>query len=87
MASPTFAIVNEYASAEGDVALRHLDLYRVEDSVEELEALGLPAIAAGAPCAVEWPGKAIQRVLPPTVIVRIEPRTDGGRRILVERDG
>jgi tRNA threonylcarbamoyladenosine biosynthesis protein TsaE len=85
VASPTFAIVNEYASAAGEVVLRHLDLYRVEDSAEELEALGLPTIAGGAPVAVEWPRDAIARVLPPTVRVRIDVLSDGGRRIQVSR--
>lgn len=85
VASPTFAIVNEYASQRGDIALRHLDLYRVEDSVEELEALGLPGITAGAPAAVEWPGKAVARILPSTVVVTIEVRADTARRILVKR--
>jgi tRNA A37 threonylcarbamoyladenosine biosynthesis protein TsaE len=83
VASPTFAIVNEYATSSGDVALRHLDLYRVEDTVEELEALGLPAIAGGAPAAVEWPGKAIALVLPATIRVSIEVLGHGLRRIRV----
>jgi tRNA threonylcarbamoyladenosine biosynthesis protein TsaE len=81
VASPTFAIVNEYASAGGEIALRHLDLYRVADTVEELEALGLPSIASGAPVAVEWPGKAIARVLPSTIDVAIEVLADGTRRV------
>ena len=85
VASPTFAILNEYASARGDTALRHLDLYRVADTIQELEALGLPGITAGAPVAVEWPGQAIVRVLPSTVNVRIELTAEGGRRILVDR--
>ena len=83
VASPTFAIVNEYASARGDIALRHLDLYRVADTVQELEALGLPGITAGAPVAVEWPGKAVARVMPSTIDVAIDPLADGTRRIRV----
>lgn len=85
VASPTFAILNEYASARGGIALRHLDLYRVRDTVEELETLGLPGITAGAPVAVEWPGRAIIRVLASTVVVTIEGRAGGGRRISIDR--
>jgi len=83
VASPTFAILNEYASADGPIALRHLDLYRVPDTAAELEALGLPSVAAGAPVAVEWPGQAIARILPATIHVAIEPLADGARRIRV----
>jgi tRNA threonylcarbamoyladenosine biosynthesis protein TsaE len=66
VASPTFAIVNEYASPSGEIVLRHLDLYRLEDSPRELEALGLPESVRGAPVLVEWPKTALRDVLPPT---------------------
>ena len=81
VASPTFAICNEYASAAGAIVLRHLDLYRLKDSLEELEALGLPDAAAGVPVAVEWPRAAIRTLLPPTVEVSFDVLPDGGRRI------
>lgn len=81
VASPTFAICNEYAGAGGAIVLRHLDLYRLKDSVEELEALGLPGVAAGVPVAVEWPRAAIRTLLPPTVEVSFDMLPDGGRRI------
>ena len=83
VASPTFAILNEYASASGEIVLRHLDLYRVTDAIRELEALGLPGITAGAPVAVEWPGRSIEEVLPATIDVAIEPLANGTRRIRV----
>jgi tRNA threonylcarbamoyladenosine biosynthesis protein TsaE len=81
VASPTFAICHEYASANGVIVLRHLDLYRLKDRPEELEALGLPEAAEGAPVAVEWPGAAIRAVLPPTFEVSLEMLPDGGRRL------
>ena len=84
VASPTFAILNEYASTTGEVVLRHLDLYRVADNVQELEALGLPGLTAGAPVAVEWPGQAIVQVLPATVYVTIEVVSGAERHIRME---
>jgi tRNA threonylcarbamoyladenosine biosynthesis protein TsaE len=81
VASPTFAIVNEYASASGSIVLRHLDLYRLKDEEKELEILGLPAAVDGAPVAVEWPGAAIARLLPATMEVSIEILPGGTRRI------
>ena len=81
VASPTFAILHEYAGADGTIRLRHLDLYRLKDRSEELEVLGLPESVAGAPVVVEWPGQAVRRILPPTLEVAIEAMPDGSRRI------
>jgi tRNA threonylcarbamoyladenosine biosynthesis protein TsaE len=83
VASPTFAILHEYGGAGGDIRLRHLDLYRLEDRAADLEILGLPESMAGAPVVVEWPGSAIRNLLPPTIEIRIETLPDGTRRIAV----
>ena len=86
VASPTFALVNEYAGATGAIVLRHLDLYRLADARRDLEALGLPESVAGAPVCVEWPRTAIRGVLPPTVEVRLETEPGSrSRRITVMR--
>jgi tRNA threonylcarbamoyladenosine biosynthesis protein TsaE len=85
VASPTFALLHEYAGADGRIALRHLDLYRLADEPRELEVLGLPDAVSGAPVCVEWPGEAIRRILPPTLEVRLARETDDARRIRVER--
>lgn len=87
VASPTFAILNEYASPGGSIVLRHLDLYRLADRFRDLEVLGLPAAVAGSPIAVEWPGAAIRETLPPTVEIRLSADADGVRRIAVQRLG
>ena len=83
VASPTFAILHEYATAEGAIVMRHLDLYRLADRASELDVLGLPGAAAGAPIAVEWPGRAIRAVLPPTREIAIAEGPGGARRIEV----
>ncbi len=81
VASPTFAILHEYAGASGEIVLRHLDLYRLSDRESELAVLGLPGSVAGAPVVVEWAGEAIRRALPPTVEVGLEVLLDDSRRI------
>lgn len=83
VASPTFAILHEYAGGGGAIVMRHLDLYRLRDEERELEVLGLPDAAAGAPIAVEWPGRAIREVLPPSHEIRIATVGDDVRRIEV----
>ena len=85
VASPTFALLHEYAGPDGAVVLRHLDLYRLADDARELEALGLPGALAGVPVCVEWPGRAIRAALPPTVEVTLEAQADESRRIRVVR--
>lgn len=84
VASPSFAILHEYANAAGEIVLRHLDLYRLKDEERELKILDLPASVRGAPVAVEWPGEAIRRLLPPTIELRIDVLPDGVRRLKIE---
>jgi len=58
--SPTFSLVNEYqakAMPEGDTIF-HLDLYRL-NNLEECVQAGLEEyFYSGACCLVEWPGRA-----------------------------
>jgi len=67
------------------VVLRHLDLYRLSDDLRDLAVLGLPGSVAGAPVCVEWPGKAIRALLPPTVEVELRAEPDERRQIRVRR--
>ena len=85
VASPTFALVHEYAGGRGEIVLRHLDLYRLADEPRELEALGLPDSLRGAPVCVEWPGRAIRAALPATVEVVLEPQADESRVVRIRR--
>jgi tRNA threonylcarbamoyl adenosine modification protein YjeE len=50
--SPSYTLVQDYRFA--DLAIRHIDLYRIEDPTELLE-LGLDAPAAGEAWLLEWP--------------------------------
>jgi tRNA threonylcarbamoyl adenosine modification protein YjeE len=86
VASPTFAILHEYAGEDGEIVLRHLDLYRLGDSPRELEVLGLPGSMKGAPVCIEWPRAAVEVALPATIVVRIEsePGADA-RRVSISR--
>ena len=83
VASPTFALLHEYAGPAGRVVLRHLDLYRLADDPGELEPLGLPDSVAGAPVLVEWPNRALRTVLPPHREVAIAFAGEGRRAIAV----
>ena len=77
--SPTFAIVNEYASARGPVY--HFDFYRLHQPQEALD-IGLEEyLASGRPCLMEWP-QVVKPLLPDdTTNVSISENPDGTRTL------
>lgn len=52
--SPTFAIVQPYTPPEVDLAIAHVDLYRIEDASELIE-LGLDEYLYDGALLIEWP--------------------------------
>ena len=80
VASPTFAIVNQY---EGDRTIFHFDMYRIERVEEALDFGCEEYFASGELCLVEWPEK-IEPLLPDdTMVVRIEILSDDARRFVI----
>ena len=79
VSSPTFAIINEYASAAGRIF--HFDFYRIKN-LEEAYNLGYEDYFFGNEyCFVEWPEK-IQDILPEHfTIVKITAVDDNRREI------
>lgn len=82
VASPTFAIVNEYSSACGPVY--HFDFYRI-NRIDEVMDLGFDDYAySGNICLMEWP-ELIEELLPyDTVKVSIEVREDATRVVRMD---
>lgn len=80
--SPTFAIVNEYASDMGPVY--HFDFYRIKNLAEAMD-LGFEDYAySGNLCLMEWP-ELIEELLPEnTVSVNISETADGGRMVAID---
>lgn len=54
--SPTFSIINEYAWPGG--ILFHIDLYRLKDEEEAMQAGVEDCLYSGHTCLVEWPERA-----------------------------
>lgn len=68
--SPTFALVNQYATAAGE-RLFHFDFYRIDDEREAFDLGYEEYFYSGNLCLVEWPEK-IESLLPEEVVtVRI----------------
>tara|TARA_R110001592_G_scaffold300895_1_gene572140 strand:- start:15455 stop:15883 length:429 start_codon:yes stop_codon:yes gene_type:complete len=56
VSSPTFSIVNEYTSDQGD-PVYHFDFYRIEDPMEALDMGIEEYFSSGNYCFVEWAEK------------------------------
>ncbi|MCM1108602.1 MAG: tRNA (adenosine(37)-N6)-threonylcarbamoyltransferase complex ATPase subunit type 1 TsaE [Clostridium sp.] len=76
--SPTFAIVNEYRSATGEL-IYHFDFYRIR-KLEEVYDMGYEDyFYSGALCFIEWP-ELVEELLPEDAVkVRIEEDGTGVR--------
>ncbi len=57
IASPTFSIINHYATTKGQI-IYHIDLYRLKDEEEAIQAGVEDCLYSGDWCFVEWPQKA-----------------------------
>jgi len=78
--SPTFAIVNEYLSGEGE-PIYHFDFYRIKNVQEAVDIGFYDYVDSGNLCLMEWPDM-IESILPDdTVKVTIEEDADGGRTV------
>ena len=82
--SPTFALINEYTTANGSV-IYHFDFYRIK-KLEEAFDLGYEDyIYSGNYCFVEWP-EMIDQLLPEGIVkVRIKEGDNGIRLVEAQK--
>lgn len=78
--SPTFALINEYFTDQGD-SIFHFDLYRIEDPGELFDLGYEEYFYSGARCFIEWPEKASHLIPPDALIAEIRVLADGSREI------
>ena len=57
MGSPTFSIINEYLNNKNE-SIYHIDLYRLKDGQDAMQAGVADCIDSGSYCFVEWPERA-----------------------------
>jgi len=87
VSSPTFALVNEYASEKvGEVY--HFDFYRIESEEEALDIGAEDYFYSGNLCLIEWPGM-IPSLLPDTYLsINISVSQNGeSRDFTVRKNG
>ena len=80
VSSPTFAIVNEYRTGNGE-PMYHFDFYRITKTEEALDIGFYDYIDSGCLCIMEWP-ENIGDILPDeTLHVTIKVNPDESRTI------
>ncbi|MBO4530270.1 MAG: tRNA (adenosine(37)-N6)-threonylcarbamoyltransferase complex ATPase subunit type 1 TsaE [Paludibacteraceae bacterium] len=81
--SPTFAIINEYKSGNGD-PIFHFDFYRINKEEEAFDFGYEDYFYSGNLCFVEWPEKIINLLPDDAVKVSIQELPDGSREVIIE---
>lgn len=81
--SPTFSIINEYSFVENgqNEKIFHIDLYRLKDEEEVIQAGVEDCMYSGSVCMVEWPEKAPGLFDKNTVHVFVEAVSETERRV------
>ncbi|KAF2518685.1 tRNA (adenosine(37)-N6)-threonylcarbamoyltransferase complex ATPase subunit type 1 TsaE [Flavobacterium salilacus subsp. salilacus] len=81
--SPTFSLVNEYETAEGN-PLYHFDLYRL-NSEEEAYDMGIDEyFYSGNMCLIEWPEKTPNLIPLDHSSITIKQLADGRRHVVLK---
>lgn len=81
--SPTFALINEYRTSEGE-AVYHFDVYRIKKTEEVMDIGYETYFFSGQYVFVEWAEK-IAELLPGSYVkIQIDELEDGSRKILVK---
>jgi len=80
--SPSFSIVNEYRTDEGE-RVYHFDLYRLK-AAEELEGIGfVEYVDSGAYCFIEWPELALDLLPKDAVVIEIYTSANATRTLRI----
>jgi tRNA threonylcarbamoyladenosine biosynthesis protein TsaE len=79
--SPSFALVNEYPTADGEM-IYHFDFYRISNIAEIFDIGYEEYFYSGHYCFVEWPEIAEQLIPPEYVEINISIEENKHTRII-----
>lgn len=82
ISSPTFSIINQYTTSTGTI-IYHIDLYRLKDEEEALQAGVEDCLYSGNTCFVEWPDKASGIFPDDTAYINIEATASNSRKLKI----
>ena len=80
VSSPTFSIINQYTTAESKT-IYHLDLYRLKDDREAINAGVEDCLYSGNTCFVEWPEKAGDHLPLADLVIALQVQPDESRSV------
>lgn len=80
VSSPTFSIINQYKTKDGQTVY-HMDLYRIKDENEAINAGVEDCLYSGNTCLVEWPEKAAGIFPDDTLHIYIGSTDDNTRKL------
>lgn len=83
VSSPTFSLVNEYRSQDGNT-IYHFDFYRIEEETEALDMGIEDYFDDDAWCFVEWPDKVKNLVPLNAVAIHLTLNEDQSRTISIK---
>ena len=78
--SPTFSIINQYKTND-EQTIYHIDLYRIKDENEAINAGIEDCLYSGNICLVEWPDKAESIFPDDTLHITITSIDDNTRKL------
>ncbi|MEO8764085.1 MAG: tRNA (adenosine(37)-N6)-threonylcarbamoyltransferase complex ATPase subunit type 1 TsaE [Ginsengibacter sp.] len=81
--SPTYALIQEYHFAKDDSIL-HIDLYRLKNIEEAIEAGVEDCLFSDKMCMVEWPERAMLLFPPETVYANLHLLSANMRKMIVQ---
>jgi tRNA threonylcarbamoyladenosine biosynthesis protein TsaE len=81
--SPTYALIQEYATKDNKI-IYHMDLYRIKNYEEALNAGIEDCLLSGELCMVEWPDKAIALFPKETIPVFLQTLENNFRKLVVQ---
>ncbi|CAN5337062.1 tRNA (adenosine(37)-N6)-threonylcarbamoyltransferase complex ATPase subunit type 1 TsaE [soil metagenome] len=81
ISSPTFSIINEYKTVENKIIF-HMDMYRLKDEAEAINAGVEEALNSGNLCFVEWPERAPELFHDETIHVYLEAINEVTRKLV-----
>lgn len=82
VSSPTFSIINHYKTKNG-ATVYHMDLYRIKDENEAINAGVEDCLYSGNICLVEWPDKAAAILPDDTLHLYISSIADNTRKLKI----
>lgn len=82
ISSPTYSIIQEYVT-QNDEIIFHIDLYRIKNEREAMDAGIEDCINSNEICMVEWPERALGIFPEKTVFATLEILSENKRRLKI----